>query len=72
MNFKTFEDLRAAKQPTYISSVTEKSTGYHCTAPSTQSKTLSLHYNRLERYCAAHIVHSCQQDCSALLHLIAG
>ncbi len=28
--------------------------------------------NRMQQCCAAHIVHSCQQYCSALLHLIAG
>ncbi len=26
--------------------------------------------NRMQQCCAAHIVHSCQQHCSALLHLI--
>ena len=28
--------------------------------------------NRMQQCCAAHIVHSCQQYCPALLHLIAG
>ncbi len=28
--------------------------------------------NRMQQCCAAHIVHSCQQYCSALLHLTAG
>ncbi len=28
--------------------------------------------NRMQQSCAAHIVHSCQQYCSALLSLIAG
>ena len=28
--------------------------------------------NRMQQCCAAHIVHSCQQCCSALLSLIAG
>ena len=28
--------------------------------------------NRMQQCCAARIVHSCQQYCSALLHLIAG
>ena len=28
--------------------------------------------NRIEQFCAAHIVQCCQQYCSALLHLIAG
>ncbi len=28
--------------------------------------------NRMQQCCAAHIVHSCQQYCSALLSLIAG
>ena len=28
--------------------------------------------NRMQQCCAAHIVHSCQQYCSALLHVIAG
>ena len=28
--------------------------------------------NRMQQCCASHFVHSCQQYCSALLHLIAG
>ena len=28
--------------------------------------------NRMQQCCAAHIVHSCQQYCSALLSLITG
>ena len=41
----------------------------------TQQKTHNLFRvveNSIVQCCAAHVVHSCQQYCSALLHLIAG
>ncbi len=38
----------------------------------TQQKIILLFENRMQQCCAAHIVHSCQQYCSALLHLITG
>ena len=43
--------------------------------PSTRLKKYHLFKvveNRMQQCCAAHIVRSCQQYCSALLHLIAG
>ena len=41
----------------------------------TQHKTHNLFTvveNSIVQCCAAHVVHSCQQYCSVLLHLIAG
>ena len=37
-----------------------------------QGKRLRVVENRIEQYCAAHIVQCCQQYCLALLHPIAG